>query len=244
MRIGRVYYSGLGGKGLPNKDKEYLTYNGGNDTVPIIQFDWDVAEDKLNLIHNDKKYIAVQAIGRDVNNNIIKFTLRKQPDRDDEGWIINEDGDEDFEGQYVINNEREVKPRKREKKKKKKTTSNSPYIQPKYNDKMRNRAKMKHYVIVPYVSPTVNVTKDKLIAEAKQYWASYVPNGISGSITIFGDLYVKPADIIGLIDNRHPQKNGYYMVDSVNTTFGTGGYRKELHIPFKLASFKENIKII
>lgn len=54
LRVGLTYYAGKG-SGLPNNDKKYITYNGGNNSVKLIQFDWDVAQDKLNLKRNDKK---------------------------------------------------------------------------------------------------------------------------------------------------------------------------------------------
>lgn len=49
LRVGLTYYAGKGGSGLPNNDKKYITYNGGNNTVKLIQFDWDVAQDKLSF---------------------------------------------------------------------------------------------------------------------------------------------------------------------------------------------------
>ena len=76
-----------------------------------------------------------------------------------------------------------------------------------------------------------------MITEAIEYWGSYVPNGIEGSLTIFGELDIQPAQIIGLVDQRQPEKNGYYLVESVDIDFGMNGYRKKLKLPYKLASF-------
>lgn len=50
-----------------------------------------------------------------------------------------------------------------------------------------------------------------MIEEAKQYWANYNPNGISGSLVIFGDLFIKPTDIVGLVDVRQPERMGIIM---------------------------------
>ena len=63
LRVGLTYYAGKGGGNLPNNDKKYITYNGGNNTVTLIQFDWDVAKDNLSLKNIDKKYLAVEAAG-------------------------------------------------------------------------------------------------------------------------------------------------------------------------------------
>ena len=98
--------------------------------------------------------------------------------------------------------------------------------------------------MIHYTSINTDITEEQLIEEAKQYWAQYVPNGISGSVILFGDVFVKPTDIVGLVDVRQPEKDGYYFVESVNTTFGLGGYRRELKLPFKIASFDQQIKYL
>lgn len=105
--------------------------------------------------------------------------------------------------------------------------------------KSMNKVDLSNFNVVTYISTTYPCSRNTLIAEAKQYWNKYVPNGISGSLSIFGDIKVNPSDIVGLIDPRQPQKNGYYLVESVNISFGTSGYRKELKLPYKIASFDD-----
>lgn len=239
LHVGLTYSAGKSGNNLPNNDKRYITYNGGNNTVLLIQFDWDVAQDKLSLKNIDKKYLAVEAQGfyTDIEHSkkatkFIKLTLRKNPDDDDEGWINDESG------QFQIVNFREIKGKKNTKHKDGTTSSK------RIKGHLTNRVDLDKYNVVKYYSPTPNVTKEQLIEEAKQYWANYNPNGISGSIEIFGDLFVNPTDIIGLVDIRQPEKNGYYFVESVNTTFGVNGYRRELKLPHKIASFSKPVQII
>ena len=231
LRVGLTYYAGKGG-GLPNNDKKYITYNGGNNTVKLIQFDWDVAQDKLSLKRNDKKYLAVEAQGRTKDNQFFKLTVRKNPDPDDEGWMI------DTDNQFQIVNRRKVKDRKKMK------YVNGTYSTKRVEGHLTDAAKLDKYNVIQYFSTKVGITEEELIEEAKQYWASYNPNGISGSIVIFGDLLIRPTDIVGLIDVRQPEKNGYYYVESVNTTFGLNGYRRELHIPFKIATFSKPVQIL
>lgn len=233
LRVGLTYYAGKGGGSLPNNDKKYITYNGGNQTVKIIQFDWDVAQDKLSLMRNDKKYVAVQAHGKN-GKNLFKFTLIKTPDTDDEGWIIDSGGENNYEGQF-----RQVNVRTTTEKKSTKRSGGGNT-----GKKLTNKVNLKNYSIIPYFSTTEGLTEQKLMEEAKQYWAAYVPNGISGSIFIFGDVFVKPTEIIGLVDMRQPEKNGYYYVEVVNTTFGLNGYRRELKMPYKIAKFSKNVTII
>ena len=237
LRVGLTYYAGKGGGGIPNSDKKYITYNGGDNTLKIIQFDWDVAEDKLYLIRTDKKYLAVEAHGRN-GKKIFKFTLIKTPDADDEGWIIDSGGAKNYEGQF-----RQVNKRIKDDKKGLKF-SDGVNNKRKIEGHLSNKVDLSNYDVIPYFSTTKDLTEEKLMEEAKQYWAAYVPNGISGSISIFGDVFVKPTDIVGLIDIRQPHKNGYYFVESVNTTFGMNGYRRELKMPFKIANFSDNIEII
>lgn len=232
LRVGLTYYAGKGGGKLPNNDKKYITYNGGNNSVMLIQFDWDVAQDKLSLKRNDKKYLAVEAQGRTKDNKFFKLTIRKNPNPDDEGWMI------DSDGQFQVVNRRKVKDRKKMK-----------YVDGTFSTKMieghlTDPVKLDKYNVIHYLSTKIGITEEELIEEAKQYWANYNPNGISGSLVIFGDLFIKPTDIVGLVDVRQPEKNGYYYVESVNTTFGINGYRRELKIPFKIASFAKPVQII
>lgn len=232
LRVGLTYYAGKGGGNLPNNDKRYITYNGGNNTVTLIQFDWDVAQDKLSLKQNDKKYLAVEAQGRTKDNQFFKLTIRKNPNSDDGGWMV------DSDGQFQIVNRRKLKDRKKMK------YVNGTLSTKQVEGHLTDAAKLDKYNVINYISTKIGITEEELIEEAKQYWANYNPNGISGSIEIFGDLYVKPTDIVGLIDIRQPEKNGYYYVESVNTTFGINGYRRELKIPFKIASFSKPVQII
>ncbi len=228
LRVGRIYYAGLGGDSLPSKDKNYITYSEVSK-YNIIQFDWDVADDRLELVNTDKKYLAVRAKGRNKEGKYLSFVLRKT-DASNGDWAVS--GDDDT--WTVVNEKRIVK--KKVKRKKDGTISQSSKGT---TTKSLNRVNLSNYNVIEYISQTYPCDREKLMVEAKQYWNKYVPNGISGSLSIFGDIQVNPSDIIGLIDPRQPQKNGYYLVESVNITFDTDGYRKELKLPYKIASFKD-----
>lgn len=239
LRVGLTYYTGAGGGDLPNNDKKYITYNGGDNTVKLLQFDWDVAQDKISVKNNEKKFLAVEAQGiissQEHGKTVYKFfklTVRKAPDLDDEGWMIEKDG------QFQVVNKKEVEDKKRVKHKDG-TTSDKKVVK-----KFKDKVDLSKYTVVPYISPKLNISEEDLIKEAEAYWGKYNPNGISGSIEIFGDVFVKPYDVVGLIDLRQPQKNGYYLVDSVHTTFGVNGYRRELKFPFKIATFAKQPQII
>ncbi len=230
LRVGKVYYAGKGGSALPTKDKSYITYN-QESSYNIIQFDWDVANDNLSLTHTDKKYLAVRAVGWDATGKQIHLTVRRT-DTSSDDWGISDD-DETWS---VVN---EKTTRRKLKKGKIAEGTARPHDKGTVYQKIQNKVDLKNYMVVPYIKFAEKCTRDQLIKEAKEYWGRYVPNGISGTLTVFGDLQIKPSDIVGLIDPRQPQKNGYYLVESVNITFGANGYRKELKIPYKVANFKD-----
>ena len=100
------------------------------------------------------------------------------------------------------------------------------------------QADLSTYTIVPYMSPNMKINSDKLVEEAIEYFRSYNLNGISGSVTLFGDFGLYPACQVELTDDRNPAKNGTYIVEEVTTTFGTGGYRQKITIPHKIKGTK------
>lgn len=231
LRVGLAYFAGLNGGKLPNNNNKYITYNGGINTIPIIQFDWDVAQDKLKAKHNDKTFLAIEAQGRVGANKFFKLTIRKNPDRNGDDWIVEDNGE------FDVVNIKTIRKKKNEK------LPNGTWSDPKHPNKT-DRVKMDKYTVIPYISLTPNIDRAGLIEEASQYWAKYAPNGISGSIEIFGDVFVRPTDVIGIIDPRQPDRDGYYYVESVNTTFGMNGYRRELKIPHKVMAYSNRVKII
>jgi hypothetical protein len=57
-----------------------------------------------------------------------------------------------------------------------------------------------------------------------------VYDGFRGSITIFGEPYVRMGDVIYLSDKEDSDKSGSYWVDSVQYQFGVGGYRQTIEL--------------
>ncbi len=58
--------------------------------------------------------------------------------------------------------------------------------------------------------------------------------GYRGSITIFGSPMINHGDAIKLIDPLYPEREGTYLVKSVERTFGADGYRQKLELDIKL----------
>lgn len=57
--------------------------------------------------------------------------------------------------------------------------------------------------------------------------------GYRGTFTTFGSPDVRHGDIVDLSDPVYPDRAGRYLVKSVKTTFGTGGYRQEVELESK-----------
>ena len=102
----------------------------------------------------------------------------------------------------------------------------------------KTKVDLSTYTIVPYMSPNMRINSDKLVEETIEYFKNYNLNGITGSLTLFGDLALNTAVQVELTDDRNPSKNGVYLVDEVTTSFGTGGYRQKLTLPTKIKGKK------
>jgi len=80
-----------------------------------------------------------------------------------------------------------------------------------------------------------NLTIDqlRLIATAEINKLKYT--GYKGSFTTFGVPIIEPGDTAVLNDPLYPEHNGSYLTESVEITFGTGGYRHEPELERQLA---------
>lgn len=219
LRIGRTLYTGT----TKENDKEFLGYTDGAKEE-IIQFDWDVAKDGINIMRHDTNFLAVDAQAIDSDGRTYGLTIRKDPGSDTNGEI-----------KWDVVNVREKKAMKGHKRKG--GESGKP--------KVRSKVDLDRYVRVPYISPNRNISMEELKKEAMSYWKRYCPNGVSGKVTIFGDRNILPGCIVGLIDPRQPEKNGYYLCESVTIIFSADeGYRRELTLPYKICDYTKPIKYI
>lgn len=223
LRIARIMYSGL----KQQVNKSYISYN-KSGIMKVIQFDWDVANDGLSLSRIDKNFLAVKAQAwffskSDGTNHVMRVTVRRAQQ--------GESGDSDG---FIFSNEHIYTPKKT---KKKGGTNNTPTPN-------KNFSTLDNYTIIPYISPNRNITMATLKEEAKAYFKRYGSTGISGSVTIFGDNVIYPSECVLLLDARQPEKMGIFLVESVTTTFGVNGYRRELKLPYKILDYNGEIKYI
>jgi len=60
-------------------------------------------------------------------------------------------------------------------------------------------------------------------------------NGYRGTFTGFGLPVIEPGDVAVITDPVYPEHNGSYLVQSVDISFGTGGYRHEISPEMKIS---------
>lgn len=67
----------------------------------------------------------------------------------------------------------------------------------------------------------MRINSDKLVEESIKCFRNYNLNGITGKLTLFGDVGLNTAVQEKLIDDRNLSKNGIYLVEEMITKFGT-----------------------
>lgn len=184
--------------------------------VPEILFDYHVANNGLTLMNTDKAFLAVEATCLDSKDKFYHITIRRNPNWDDS---------KPTKDKWQVLNETTLSKKAR----KMGATCLS---------KSKDKVDLSTYTIIPYMSRKIGISHDDLLKEAIQYFESYNMNGIEGTLTLFGDLALKTGTKVHLNDKLYPQKNGYYLVDEVHTSFGVGGYRQKIKLPYCIAKDK------
>lgn len=198
--------------------------NAGKDSVikddsseiPEILFDYHVANNDLTLMNTDKAFLAVEATCLDKQDKFYHITIRRNPDWDDS---------QPTKAKWQVMNETTISKKARQ-------------LGATCLSKSKDKVDLSTYTVIPYMSRKIGISHDDLLEEAIKYFESYNMNGIEGTITLFGDLAIKTGTKVHLNDKLYPQKNGYYLVDEVHTTFGVGGYRQKIKLPYCIAKDK------
>ena len=180
-----------------------------------IDFNYNVASNDLKVVKTNPKFLTVtgKALGSD--EKFFEVTVRLNPDYDPTNPSSKE---------FQTVNATQIS------KKTHKVTGNTTAN----GANTKTKVDLSTYTIAPYMSPNMKIDSDKLVAETIEYFRSYNLNGITGALTIFGDLSLSTAVQVELIDDLNPSKNGVYIVDEVTTTFGVGGYRQRITLPHLL----------
>lgn len=206
IAVGRPYSS----------SKAQPSFPGSENAVPYkIYFDYHVAESNLKVLKVDPKFLAVtgKALGSD--EKFFEVTVRLNPEYDP----MQKGGKE-----FQTVNATQIS------KKTHKLTGNATAS----GAATKTKVDLSTYTVVPYMSPNMRIDSNKLVEETIEYFRNYNLNGITGSVTIFGDFGLPSACQVELVDVRNPGKNGVYLVEEVKTFFGTKGYRQVLKLPYKI----------
>lgn len=206
IAVGRPYSS----------SKAQPSFPGSDDAVPYkIYFNYHVAQSDLKVLQTDPKFLAVTGKALGTDEKFFEVTVRLNPDYD-----ATKAGSKEFQ---TINATQISK-------KTHKITGNTTAT----GAGTKTKVDLSTYTVVPYMSPNMKIDSDKLVEETIEYFKNYNLNGITGTVTLFGDFGLPSAVQVELIDDRNPSKNGVYIVEEVKTTFGTKGYRQILKLPYRI----------
>ena len=205
IAVGRPYSSSKTQPTFPNDMNEPFK----------IYFNYHVAKDDLKVVKTDPAFLAVtgKALGND--EKFFEVTVRLNPE-------YTHDTPNNKEFQTINATQISTKNHK--------VTGNTTAE----GASTKTKVDLSTYTVVPYMSPNLKINSDQLVEETVAYFKSYNLNGIEGSLTLFGDYGVPSAVQVELIDDRNPSKNGTYLVEEVTTSFGIGGYRQKIKIPYKI----------
>ena len=206
IAVGRPYSS----------SKAQPSFPGSDDTIPYkIYFNYHVAESNLKVLKVDPKFLAVTGKALGTDEKFFEATVRLNPDYD-----ASKVGSKEFQTINATQISRKTH----------KLTGNTTAS----GAGTKTKVDLSTYTVVPYMSPNMKIGSDKLVEETIEYFKNYNLNGITGTVTLFGDFGLPSAVQVELIDDRNPSKNGVYIVEEVKTSFGTKGYRQVLKLPHKV----------
>lgn len=210
IAVGRPYSSA----------KSQPSFPGSEDIAPFkVYFDYHVAASELKVVKVEPKFLAVRAQALGSDEKFFEATVRLNPD-----YNPAQTGSKEFQ---TINATQISK-------KSHKITGNITAA----GAATKTKVDLSTYTVIPYMSPNMRINSDTLVEEAIEYFKSYNLNGVSGSITLFGDFGLSTAVQVELIDKRNTSKNGIYIVEEVTTSFGTQGYRQKITLPYRLRGEK------
>lgn len=72
------------------------------------------------------------------------------------------------------------------------------------------------------------LAKKSLEERAKAELENLKYDGYRGSLTLFGLPVVNHGDVLNIKDTDYPERSGSFLVDKVNVSFGTEGYRQQV----------------
>lgn len=214
IKVGRSYFSAKTAESIVNQDQ--------SERGTTLQFDYHVAEDGLTLMNTDPRFLAVSAEG-------FKYEPGSQGSTKEVKYSITIRLNPEWEGTH------DTKHKKFQLLNETKLSKKSLKLGAIPKSQTKDKVDLSQYTVIPYTSNHIGITEDQLIKEAEAYFDGYNMNGIEGTITVFGDHNFESGMKVELLDIRQPEKNGWYLIEEVNTKFGVNGYRQTLKLPYCIA---------
>lgn len=214
IKVGRSYFSAKTAESIVNQDQ--------SERGTTLQFDYHVAEDGLTLMNTDPRFLAVSAEG-------FKYEPGSQGSTKEVKYSITIRLNPEWEGTH------DTKHKKFQLLNETKLSKKSLKLGAVPKSQTKDKVDLSQYTVIPYTSNHIGITEDQLIKEAEAYFDGYNMNGIEGTITVFGDHNFESGMKVELLDIRQPEKNGWYLIEEVNTKFGVNGYRQTLKLPYCIA---------
>lgn len=206
IAVGRPYSS----------SKRQPVFDGDDTSKPvIIKFDRNVAKNELKVVKTDPQFLVVRGTALGKDQKFFTVAVRLNPEYDPA-----KEGSKEFQTVNATQISRKTH----------KITGNVTAE----GAKTRTKADLSTYTVVPYMSPNFDIDSDILVEECIEYFRQYNLNGITGSVTIFGDFGLTTAMQVELFNKRNSAMNGVYITEEVTTTFGVNGYRQKITIPYKI----------
>lgn len=210
--VGRSYFTNEGADSIVRQRKK----QGFMNTVDV-NFNYDVASNGLTLMNTNKDFLCIKGESMTKDGKSYRMTLRRKL-----SW---KPGDPKKDKWEILNE-----------------TKLSKKMIKAGATKMSKGTKtheMDRYTVIPYYSPNIGVSHEQLFDEMVKYYENFNVNGIDGKLTVFGDKNLRSGMRVHLIDPYYTAKNGIYLIDEVETSFGTKGFRQTIKIPYCISRDNE-----
>lgn len=211
LHVRRLYFSN------PDEDSILNTYPSSQASAKIL-FNYHVADNGLKLMDTTKDYLVVEGTSIGDKDKTYHVSIRLNPE-----W---KEGGKDKDKYQIVNESTVSKKAKK--------------MGVRALSKIKKHVDLSDYTKIQFIAKKRGISNEDLLQEAIKYFEGYNMNGIEGSLTLFGDLNIRTAMHVELVDERQSMKNGIYLVEEVTTRFGTDGYRQTIKLPYCLKRESKN----
>lgn len=201
------------GRSYFNDSTNYNTSLRGNYTPPVFNTEVNITEDKLSINQILAEDIAIRGVSMYTNNKSLQITMVQDP-RDPAKLVVAEERDGTLSKAAL---EASLKRQAAEMEKRGIFLEN-------YTVKTQHE---------------FNLSRAQLIEAVKAAFPKYLRSGMDGTFTTFGDVSLKPATSVYLLDPKNYDKNGEYLIRSIKKTFGARGIRQTVEIPYKIRNIDD-----